>query len=41
MKVFEKPIIEIEEFEVTDIITASGNKNDEWDTGKEPVIPQI
>ena len=37
MKVFEKPIIEVEEFEVVDVITTSSN--DRWDTGKEPVGP--
>ena len=36
MKIFENPIIEIEKFEVADIITASGtNNNDNWDAGME------
>ena len=35
MKVFENPIVEIEKFEVADIITASGDSNDKWDAGLE------
>ena len=38
MKKFENPSIEAEEFEVVDVITASGTSNDRWDTGKEPVV---
>ena len=37
MKIFENPIIEIEKFEVADIITASGDSNDQWDAGLEGV----
>ena len=33
MKNFENPIVEVEEFEVVDVITTSTS----WDTPKEPV----
>ena len=37
MKDFENPIIEIEKFEVADIITTSATKNDKWDAGLEGI----
>ena len=38
MKVFENPVIEIEKFDVADIINASGtNSNDKWDAGMEGI----
>ena len=37
MKVFENPVIEIEKFEVADIITTSGTTNDKWDAGMEGI----
>ena len=37
MKVFENPVIEIEKFEVADIINASGTTNDKWDAGMEGI----
>ena len=42
MKKFENPAIQVEEFEVMDVITASSTNStlpggDIWDTGKEPV----
>ena len=35
MKKCENPAIQVEEFEVMDVVTTSSG--DKWDTGKEPI----